>query len=118
MASQPPTSPATKRKWGKLKETPDKRKRADEPTSMTAVSLDFTMNPSTKELTQNVRVGVRLKHGIADPKGFFAEAWETGCLRERIVYARRASPAHPCLASAHSGVHSSLCAGTIRASTT
>ena len=87
MASQPPTSPA-KRKWGKLKETPDKRARADQPRGMTAVSLDFNLNPTTKELTQNVRVGVRLKHGIADPKGFMDEAWETGCLRERIVYAQ------------------------------
>ena len=118
-SSQPPSSSPAKRKWGKHKDTPEKQARAQRPQNTTTVSLDFTMNPTTKELTTNVRLGLRLRQGIADPRGFMEEAWESGCLRERIVYARRAYPAHPCIASALlTLVHSSLCAGTIKASTT
>ena len=37
--------------------------------------LEYTFNPATQEYTDKMRLGVRLKAGLKNPKGFIEAAW-------------------------------------------
>ena len=92
MSEQGPTSPISKSaKWGRLKNPPKDTPRKQD-LNKTHVSLEYTLNPNTQEMTNNVRLVVVLRAGLKDPKGFMSAAWEGARLRETIQYCTRPIP--------------------------
>ena len=82
----PTRSPISK--WGRLK-NPQRDTPRKPSADKTCVSLEYTFNPQTQEMTENMRLVVVLRAGIKDPKGFLEAAWEASRLREPIQYSAR-----------------------------
>lgn len=90
--STPPSSP---NKFRKLTHAPPQETPKKQVFTATTVDLEYTKNPQTGELTDNMRLTVILKAGIKDPKGFMESAWNGANLREKhwSVSACLSSPA-------------------------
>ena len=49
----------------------------------TTIVLEKTFNPTTQEYTDKMRLGVRLRAGLKNPKGFMEAAWAAPALNEK-----------------------------------
>ena len=81
-----PGSPPPSNKFRKLKHVPNetpKKKVVDS----TVVDLEYNKNPSTGDVTDNMRLTVVLKAGTKNPKGFMERAWNGANLREKYWFA-------------------------------
>ena len=79
----PPSTPnSTPNKFRKLKHVPQDTPKKKAPNG-TVVHLEYNKNPSTGELTDNLRLTVVLKQGTKNPKGLVERAWNGANLREK-----------------------------------
>ena len=71
----PPSTPnSSPNKFRKLTHVPQDTPKKKAPNG-TVVHLEYNKNPSTGELTDNLRLTVVLKAGSKNPKGLMERAW-------------------------------------------
>ena len=59
---------------------------------VTEAFLAYTWNPTTQQWTTNMKLGIRLKQSISNPKGFVEEAWASPSLCEKPWSYREPTP--------------------------
>ena len=69
------------RKWSAFR-TPDRVVPAKKKSNCTTFTLEKAFDPVKQVYTDNVRLGVCLKAGIKNPKGFIEQAWAAPALGE------------------------------------
>ena len=73
-------------KWSTFR-TPDRQRPPTSRKAITMVALEKTFNPATQAYTDNFRLGVSLKAGLKNPKGFVEAAWAAAALGEKPWFA-------------------------------
>jgi hypothetical protein len=86
-STPPPSAPSTPNKFRKLKHVPQGTPETKS-VQGTVINLEYNKNPSSGELTDNMRLTVVLKAGTKNPKGLVASAWNGANLREKWWFVR------------------------------